>query len=387
LLHMARIFHLLDTLGIGGAEIMVASLARWQASRGHAVQIHGLQAGGPIAERIRAMQLPVSWHDRHGRAPTLYALYRQIRAFAPDVVHCHNLVPTLYGTLAARLAGVPCLLTTRHGLRDRSETAERRYWFAARWHRYVVAVSDAARANLASVRFADPAKLITVRNGADLPDTTPPDEELYGSGFTLVAVGRLVKAKGYEFLLEALALALREIPDLRLWLVGEGPERNALEQSVRSLGLESAVCFLGAQSNVGYWLQHADLFVVSSISEGLPISLLEAFAMGRAVVGTAVGGVPEAVEIARAGLIVPCRSPRHYPRPFCAWSETSRSAKPWRSMPAALTKNISPLRRWAASIRGSTDAKCTGPSLFGGHRAPGDTAHSGRCTRHCSSAP
>jgi glycosyltransferase involved in cell wall biosynthesis len=307
---MARIFHLLDTLGIGGAENMVASLARWQASQGHAVHVHGLQAGGPVAERIRAIQLPVSWHDRHGRASTLYALYRQIRAFAPDVVHCHNLVPTLYGTLVARLAGVDCLLTTRHGHGDSSEKAERRYWFAARWHRYVVAVSDAARANLAASRFANVSKLVTVRNGADLPDTTPPDEVFPDSGCTLVSVGRLVKEKGYGFLLEALALARREMPDLHLWLVGDGPERSALEQRVRSLGLESAVCFLGTRSNVGYWLQHADLFVLSSVSEGLPISLLEALAMGRAVVGTAVGGIPEAVEIARAGLIVPSRDPQ-----------------------------------------------------------------------------
>ena len=288
---------------------MVASLARWQASQGHAVHIHGLQAGGPVAERIRAMHLPVSWTDRAGRSAILYALYRNIRAFAPDVVHCHNIVPTLWGTLVARLAGVPCLLTTRHGPRVSNEKTERRYWFAARWHRYVVAVTDAARADLAASRFADASKLVTVRNGADLPDATPPNEGFPDSGYTLVSVGRLVKEKGYEFLFEALALARREEAELRLRLVGDGPERNALEQRVRSLGLESAVCFLGTRSNVGYWLQHSDLFVISSVSEGLPISLLEALAMGRAVVGTAVGGVPEAVETARAGLIVPSRDP------------------------------------------------------------------------------
>jgi len=289
---------------------MVASLARWQAGQGHTVHIHGLQAGGPIADRIRAMYLPVSWNDHPGRVRRLYALHEELRTFAPDVLHCHNLVPTLYGTLAARLVGVACLLSTRHGLRASNDRAERRYWFAARWHRYVVAVCDVTRANLAANRFADPAKLITVRNGADLPDATPPEEAMPYAGFTLVAVGRLVREKGYDCLLEALAIARREEVQLRLWLVGDGPERIALEQRAHALELDTSVCFLGTRSNVGYWLQNADLFVISSFTEGLPISLLEAFAMGRAAVCTGVGGIPEAIEIARAGLVVPSREPQ-----------------------------------------------------------------------------
>ena len=307
---MARIFHILDTLGIGGAENMVASLARWQMSEGDAVHVHGVNGGGPIADRLRAMRVPVTWNGNAHYAPALWRLYRQIRAFAPDVVHSHNIVPTLLGAIAGRLAGVTCLIATRHGPRSLSERAERRFWLAARWYRHVVAVSDSARADIAGGRFADPSKLVTIPNAADLPDATPPIDAPPRPGFTLVSVGRLVREKSYETLLEALFLARAEDPDLHLWLVGDGVERATLEQRVRTLHLEEHVLFLGARSNVGYWLRHADLFVMSSVSEGLPVSLLEAFAMERAVVATDVGGIPDAVEGAHAGLIVPSRDPR-----------------------------------------------------------------------------
>jgi glycosyltransferase involved in cell wall biosynthesis len=307
---MARIFHVLDTLGIGGAENMIACLARWQASEGHAVHVHGANGGGPIADRLHAMQVPVTWSASPHYAPALWALYRQIRIFSPDVVHCHNIVPTLLGTIAGRLAGVKCLVTTRHGPRTRSEKAERRYWLAARWHRHVVAVSEITRADIAGSRFADPSKLVTISTAADRPDTTPPPDAPPRHGFTLVSVGRLVQEKSYETLLEALLLARAEAPDVHLWLVGDGVERAALEQRAHALHLDEHVLFLGARSNVGYWLQHADLFVMSSTSEGLPVSLLEAFAMERAVVATDAGGIPDAVEGAQAGLIVPSRDPR-----------------------------------------------------------------------------
>ncbi len=307
---MARIFHALDTLGIGGAENMVASLASWQQSQGNAVHVHGVNGGGPIADRLRGMQVPVTWNTNPHYAAALWALYRQIHTFSPDVLHCHNIVPTLLGSIAGRFAGVPCLLTTRHGPRARSEKVERRFWFAARWHRHVIAVSGSARADIAGSPFADPAKLVTIPNAADRPDVTPPADAPPELGFTLVSVGRLVREKSYETLIEALLIARTESPDIRLLLVGDGVERASLERQVRALHLEEHVLFLGARSNVGYWLQHADLFVLSSISEGLPVSLLEAFAMERAVVATRVGGIPEAVEGAHAGLIVPSRDPR-----------------------------------------------------------------------------
>ena len=301
---MPRIFHILDTLGIGGAENMVASLARWQAAQGCGVHVHGLMDGGPIAERLQAMQVPVSWHTTRHYAPGLWAVLRRLREFRPDVVHCHNILPTLLGTAAAKLVGIPRLVTTRHGSHAHVERAERRFWFASRWHSSVVAVSQLAYNELGALRFADPSKLVMIPNAADEPDTTPPDVLPRREGFTLVTVGRLVREKSYGTLLEALAMARAEDPEIGLWIVGDGIERGALEQRARELQIQDHVAFLGARSNVGYWLQNADLFVLSSISEGLPVSLLEAFAMRRAVVATRVGGIPDAMEGTDAGLLV-----------------------------------------------------------------------------------
>ena len=166
-------------------------------SEGDAESLHGVNGGGPIGDRLNAMHVPVTWNVNAHYALAIWALFRQIRASSPDVAHSHNIVPTPLGTIAGRLAGVPCLLATRHGPRTRGETAERRFRLAARWNRHVVAVSNIARAVIACSRFADPSKLVTIPDALHLPGTTPPIATPPCTGFTLVSVGRLVREKSY----------------------------------------------------------------------------------------------------------------------------------------------------------------------------------------------
>jgi glycosyltransferase involved in cell wall biosynthesis len=122
-------------------------------------------------------------------------------------------------------------------------------------------------------------------------------------------VGRLEPVKNLRLLLNAFRQALSSIPELRLWMVGDGTERNGLENLANELGISEQVRFWGQQLDVAPFFSSADTFIMSSRSEGLPISLLQAFSSGLPVIVTDVGGMAEAVRLADAGLIVPLGEP------------------------------------------------------------------------------
>ena len=125
----------------------------------------------------------------------------------------------------------------------------------------------------------------------------------------LVNVGALVGHKGQKHLLDAMPLVMREVPDVHLVILGEGELRSALERQVKDLHLERVVRMPGFREEVLSLMKSADLFVTSSVTEGLGSAVLDAMAMGLAVVGTSAGGIPEAVVDGQTGLLVPPSEP------------------------------------------------------------------------------
>jgi glycosyltransferase involved in cell wall biosynthesis len=129
-------------------------------------------------------------------------------------------------------------------------------------------------------------------------------------GIVLLHVGRFAPQKNHLLLVEAFALAVKEYPAMKLWLVGDGPLKPAVEKIIVEIGLERKVLFLGIRDDVPRLLAASDLFVLSSDYEGVPLSVLEAMAAGKPVVATTVGGVPELVEDGVTGFLVPPRDPK-----------------------------------------------------------------------------
>ncbi len=117
-------------------------------------------------------------------------------------------------------------------------------------------------------------------------------------------VGRLAAVKNHPLLLRAFSAAIEKRPDLRLWMVGDGPERGALEALTAELGVAGQVKFWGQQLDVAPFFSAADAFIMSSRSEGLPMSLLQAFSLGVPAIVTDVGGMAEVVRLAQAGMTV-----------------------------------------------------------------------------------
>jgi glycosyltransferase involved in cell wall biosynthesis len=308
------IAHVIDSLEVGGAEIVVAALCRSHAAAGHRVEVHCLTAAGPLAAELQAEGVPVHVHGSASSRRAVWDLLRAFRRSRPDIVHCHNKFATVRGAMAARLSGARAVVSTRHGMgptpfRLRGEL---KFWItAAMCCDRVVAVCDAARRNLAAGAGPVGHKLVTIRNGAHLPRVGTEDiaarPDIARPGFTLVSVGRLARPKDFDTLLRAVAVARAAVADLGVWIVGGGDDAPVLARLRASLGLDTVVQFCGERRDVGNWLRAADVFVLSSTSEGLPISMLEAMAAGLPAIVTDVGALPELVALSGAGRTVPAR--------------------------------------------------------------------------------
>lgn len=303
-----RIIHIVDSMKVGGAETVVAALCRIQRYNGDVPKVVCLFEGGSLADALVLEGIEVSVLKGNSFFQRRRLIGQELIRFGCDVVHCHNAGPTIIGAFAARSAKCPLVLSTRHGwvappLRWLQEL---KYWITVRLYcDRVVAVCSAAHRNLAQFPLADPKKIITIYNGAAQTPQFLGDSPRDRSVFTLVHVARMCAVKDQSTLLRAVAIAKRSIPGLRLLMVGDGPMRAHLEQLASQLSIQDCVSFLGERDDVEWCLAQADLFVLSSISEGLPISLLEAMAAGVPQVVTNIGGMPEVVGVSGGGSVVP----------------------------------------------------------------------------------
>lgn len=302
-----RIAHVIDSMEVGGAEAVVAALCRLQAAAGHQVSVHCLFKGGTLAEKLEKEGVPIFVHGP-AAGKLIWRLYREFRRIGPNVVHCHNKTATVHAAPAARMAGARAVFSTRHGMAARPHRlrGEFKYWAcAALFCSRVVAVCETTRRNMYRNAGALARRVITIRNGAYPAQSSGDQAPTRGDGFKIVTVGRLAPVKDHEGLLRSVAAALPHVPDLRLWIVGDGNEASSLKALAAELRIGQSVQFFGEQSTVGDWLTRADVFVLSSVSEGLPISMLEAMAAGLPAIVTDVGGMPEVLSLSGAGKVVP----------------------------------------------------------------------------------
>src|SRR2546428_1881148 len=243
-----------------------------------------------------------------------------IERFRPDIVNAHLFRSAAVAAPLARWHGARVVETYhgregwRRGLIGGNFLADR---LVSRFVDRVIAVSEAARAFLISGKGYDARKIVVVPNGRDLSVFRP------GAGGAAVrkelgidrvtplvgVVGRLEEQKGHAYLLDAWPSVLAEFPDARLLLVGEGGLRGALEQRARRLGIAPSVLFAGFRADVPRVLDALDVLALPSLYEGMPLTVIEASAMAKPVVATAVDGTPEVIREGRTGRLVPPRVP------------------------------------------------------------------------------
>jgi glycosyltransferase involved in cell wall biosynthesis len=310
-----RILFVVTLAERGGAQTYVASLLAALADRFDvAVAAHGegplrdgARAAGVRFVRLRHVRRRLSlWRDVLGLLELLAVMRRE----HPHIVHVNSAKAAALGRLAAWLAGVPVRIYTVHGwaFLAHRRPASTLYLWGERLLRplttVTVCVAESERRAGLAARACDARTTVVIRNGVD-----PAAVRVAGGGSTpplLVTVGRLQAPKDAVTLVHALAVV--RVP-FEAMIVGDGPDRAALEEEVRRLGLERIVELAGGRDDVAELLATADVFVLSSRSEGLPVSILEAMAAGLPVVATSVGGVPEVVVDGDTGLLVPPGDP------------------------------------------------------------------------------
>jgi len=310
---LVRILHVIESLEFGGAEKIVISLANGMAAA-HEVAVCCVKRLGALAPeldpRIRAFTLDKG----EGNAPGLpFRLAGILRREGYDVVHTHNWGVFLEATLAAILAGVRVRIHTVHGpyteypatRAGRAKLALRHFLerALARHVRRVAAVSDAIRDYIVGDIGIDGSTVVTVHNGIDV-EANPGNPGAHSHAATFIAVGRLAAIKDHATMVGGFRRAVEAGAPARLAIVGDGPEREAIEGYVRAHGLGDRVTLMGFRSDVGDLLAASDAFLLTSRYEGISVALLEAMRAGLPVIATRVGGVPETVRDGETGLLV-----------------------------------------------------------------------------------
>lgn len=329
-----RVCHVSVGLTTGGLERLLVDFARFHDRESYELVFVALQGLGKPAEEIRAAGCEVHAlpNPSRGRWQRLRDLARLFRDLTPDVVHTHNQLPHVYGTAAARWAGVPAVIHTRHGQRFGHRWKSRLLFnVMSRGVDRIVSVSDDAARLCRSEDRVPQTKLKRIWNGIDLDRFCfrGPSERPVG-----ICVARLSAEKDFPTLLKAVAIAARDVPEFRLQLVGNGAQRPLLERLIATLGLHEQVELLGERGDIPDLLANAGFFISSSLTEGLSLTLLEAMAVGLPILATSVGGNPEIVVEGVTGRLVPAADPSALAagivqmcRDSSAWPDMGRCAR------------------------------------------------------------
>jgi len=291
---------------------MILELAKELRARGHAVLPVGLSAGtGWLGARFAAAGFESETFDlrRPLDLAAVRALTTLLREFRADVVHSHEFTMAIYGAAAARRAQARHVITMHGGLYYASAWRRRAALrWATRRSAALVGVSDATTGALRKNLGIEGKKLHVVPNGIPLRtgDRARLRSELAlaPGELLIVSVGNLYAVKGHAVLIDALA-TMRDRTDWRVAIAGRGEEEPRLRAQAAAAGIGDRVHLLGFRDDVADILAAGDIFTMPSLSEGLPLALVEAMSFGLPVVVTRVGGVPEVVTDGVEGLIVP----------------------------------------------------------------------------------
>ena len=309
-----RVVYLAYAFPLGGAEEMVLNLVRHLPERFEPL-VCCINHAGVIGEEIRKTGVPIAvlglapgmrhpWH--------LAGIRRYLRDARPTIVHTFLITGSLYGRLAAILEHVPIVIGTEVNIYENKPAlhilAER--MLMAKTDKVIVS-ANAVRDFYVDQIHADPKKIDVIYNAVDWKSIEPTQTRaqmraslgLDANATVAGVIARLTEQKGHGVLFQAMATPA--LADLQLIVVGDGHLRDSLKSQAERLGIAARVHFLGARRDLGDLLAAMDIFVMPSLWEGLPLSLILAMGAAMPVVATAVAGIPEVVADRQSGWLVP----------------------------------------------------------------------------------
>lgn len=310
-----KVLHVVHSLNVGGLENGVVNLINKSNDEHFIHEICCLTKSGDAGSRL---EKSVKIHEMHKRGgndwrmiPMLTNLIREVK---PDIVHTRNW-GTIDGIVAAKIRGVSAIIHGEHGWniddpqgRNFKRRMVRRMLSGAAVDRFVVVSEDIRRWMVDSIGIKD-TKITKILNGVDMKRFYPGNKNgaRRALGFSekdvlIGTVGRLDPIKDQQLLLQAFSHLQGDGNELRLILIGDGPEKRSLESIKEKLPCKDRIVFLGERNEVEKILPALDMFVLSSKNEGMSNTILEAMAVGLPVVATSVGGNLELVTRGKTGL-------------------------------------------------------------------------------------
>ena len=316
---MRRVFHLIDSFNVGGTETQAVELARRLPAMGYEVTVGCLKREGPLEDRLQGTGIAIrEFRSRGGiDSPSgirqLLQMSWFLRGF--DIVHTHDLWSNLVGVPAARLAGVPAIISSRRDL-SHSEWYQGKRRVCLKWIQnlggYIVTNAAPIRDVLLGEDRFDPCKVRVIHNGVDVAKfKSARNDRVHlfpdaGDGKLVVLVGNMhTDVKGHPWLIAAAPAVRERFPDTRFILVGDGEQRSVFEKQARDLGVLHSFAFLGRRPDIPDILASCDIAVLPSRAEGLPNAVLEYMAAELPVIVSRVGGNAELVQDGVTGILVP----------------------------------------------------------------------------------
>ncbi len=313
-----RIVYMLTSLGRGGAERQVVELAERMGALGHEVVLIVLK---PAVEHewptsIKVIRLEMC-RSMMGVCTGLTHAHRELCSFRPDIVHSHTFPANMAARMLHILGSAPAVISTIHNIYEGGWQRTALYGLTDGLSIHTTAVSDAVARHQIETGAVPKLKCSVLTNGIDVnifaPSTVRRGEaraELNAADrFVWLAAGRVTPAKDYPNLLRAFSLLHIEFPLAQLWIAGEGSvlELKCLQALAEIAGISQFVRWLGLREDMPALMDAADVFVLSSAWEGMPLVVAEAMAMEMPVVATDVGGVSELLGDTSA--VVPAKNP------------------------------------------------------------------------------
>ena len=315
-----KVVHLVEELTIGGLERVLTTIVSNLNKEKYNVSVWCLREGGFFADKLVKEGIEVKiLHILSSRNPvSICRLYKLFRSHKFDIIHTHAYSAGTSGRMSAFLAGIPVIISHNHSVYDYYNTYYHFVeWFLSLITDRIICVSDIINRFANETQRINSKKLITIHNGIVSEHTV---SEKRTSGLrkelgipvdhsVICTIAHMEEHKGIKYLLESASLLLQSRNDVSFLVVGEGALKEKLKILCADLKIEENVIFAGERGDIPEILSLTDIFVLPSLREGLPLTILEAMACGKPVIATNVGGIPEVVKDGVSGILISPKDP------------------------------------------------------------------------------
>jgi len=311
-----KILHITHDLNIGGLQNLILNICKYSDSK-YIFEVLCLRDLGALVSEFEKIKVKVFLLKQEDKIDYLsfFKVANFLKKNKYDIIHTHNTHPLIDGMLGKLISNTKSrVIHTDHG---RIFPDKKRYMLAehllSKFIHKFIAVSEDAFFKLKYYEKILPEKLQIIENGVDgrkfdvtIDVNRKKDEIGINSGVHVIGViSRLEKVKGIDYLIEAMPDILCKFPKLQLLIVGDGSEGSKLMSLCQKLNLQDSVLFLGPRLDIPELFQILDVFLLPSLSEGMPLGLIEAMAARRPIVASNVGGIPSVVIDSVSAVLVP----------------------------------------------------------------------------------